>query len=72
MVDLECKAIATANKAKTMTRMIDTNGKEHEIKAAGNVATLQTIGWTVKSDINVPASKAPTTECEWDAIFGRR
>ena len=55
-----------------MTRMIDTNGKEHEITANGNVTTLQTIGWTVKSDTKVPARKTPTTEREWDSIFGRR
>jgi len=58
-----------------MTTMIDTNGREHQITANGNVATLQTIGWTIKSDTNgniVLPVVTPTTEREWDAIFGRR
>jgi hypothetical protein len=56
--------------------MIDTNGKEHEIHAAGNVRTLQTIGWKVKADpvdgllLTFPIT--PQTEQQWDAIFGRR
>jgi len=58
-----------------MTTMIDTNGKEHQITAPGNVPTLQSIGWTVKADpSSVPTFPAltPATEREWDAIFGRR
>ena len=58
-----------------MTTMIDTNGREHEIVAAGNVRTLQSIGWavkTVKDDTNVTSRTIPTTEREWDTIFGRR
>ena len=58
-----------------MTTMLDTNGKEHQIQVAGNVATLQTIGWTVKAcDMKGPAFPAltPKTEQEWDTIFGRR
>ena len=59
-----------------MTRMIDTNGKEHTIYGGSrNVATLESIGWAVKTDatgnIVLPAV-TPTTEREWDAIFGRR
>lgn len=58
-----------------MTTMIDTNGKEHQITAPGNVPTLQSIGWTVKADpvyrSAVPAV-TPQTEREWDAVFGRR
>ncbi len=59
-----------------MTKMIDPNGREHQIHAAGNVATLQTIGWTVKADpvdgllLTFPIT--PKTEQQWDAIFGRR
>ena len=58
-----------------MTTMLDTNGREHEVTAAGNVATLRTIGWTVKavkSDTNVPVATIPTTEREWDTVFGMR
>jgi hypothetical protein len=58
-----------------MTKMIDTSGNEHEIRAIGNVATLESIGWTVKavtSDTNVTSGTIPTTEREWDTIFGRR
>ena len=57
-----------------MTTMIDTNGREHEISAAGNVATLQSIGWTVDatSDTKVPVATIPTTEREWDTVFGMR
>ena len=58
-----------------MAKMIDTNGKEHEIHAAGNVATLQSIGWTVKTDTNgniVLPVTTPATEREWDTVFGMR
>ena len=58
-----------------MTRMIDTNGKEHTIHAAGNVATLQSIGWTVKDGTAVKdetADTTPATEQEWDTVFGMR
>lgn len=51
-----------------MTIMQDTNGDEHEVHAAGNIARLQAIGWTV-----VPAQPVgPTNADEWDAIYAGR
>ncbi len=58
-----------------MTKMIDTNGREHEIHAVGNVFTLQSIGWKVKDVKQAGPEQVatiPTTEQEWDAIFGMR
>ena len=57
-----------------MTIMLDKNGHEHEIRAIGNVFTLQSIGWTVKAvdSVKEPVATVPATEQEWDAIFGRR
>ena len=63
-----------ANKAKTMTTMQDTNGKEHQIHAVGNVATLESIGWTVKAPdtANAIVKLSAMSEREWDTIFGMR
>ena len=56
-----------------MATMIDTNGKEPQIAAPGQVATLQSIGWKVKADAApVLPSVTPATEQEWDTIFGMR
>jgi len=55
-----------------MTVMIDTTGQSHEIRVPRLIGRLEAIGWTVKADTTVTTVKTPTTEREWDAIFGRR
>ena len=55
-----------------MTTMLDTNGKEHQIHVAGNVATLESIGWMVKDTAPVFPTLTPETQQEWDTVFGMR
>jgi hypothetical protein len=61
------------NGAPKMTIMTDTTGKLHRIERIENVRTLEAIGWTVVTVTpgNVDTIPTPSSERDWDAIFGR-